>query len=111
MQICSPMHDLCADCSAPVAIAQNSNNCPTGPVSQLNNVESLRTLIRNEVASEVEAEVARRLPAAVETEVQRRLESTPGQLESNKLPLATRLHSGVLRPVYVSAYVYCILLW
>lgn len=60
--------------------ARAQTGCPASFALRLNNVESLRTLIRDEVASEVEAEVARRLPAAVEAEVQARLASTPGQL-------------------------------
>ena len=48
------------------ANAQTSGSCPGGAGTcncQLNNVESLRALIRNEVAAEVEAEVASRLAA------------------------------------------------
>ena len=41
------------------AIAQTS--CLAGPALHLNNVEALTTLVRNEVESKVEAEVARRL--------------------------------------------------
>lgn len=52
---------------APAAKAQTSGNqCPGGAGScncQLNNVESLRALIRNEVAAQVETEVASRLAA------------------------------------------------
>lgn len=54
-------------------IAQSG--CPAAlSALQLNSVQSLQTLIR----SEVEAEFARRLPAAVEAQVQVRLASTPG---------------------------------
>ena len=56
-------------------IAQSG--CPAAlSALQLNSVQSLRTLIR----SEVETEVARRLPAAVEAQVQVRLASTPGTI-------------------------------
>ena len=47
-------------------VAQTSGTCPGGAGScncQLNNVESLRALIRNEVQAEVETEVAARLAA------------------------------------------------
>ena len=53
-----------------------AQTCPGGTGScncQLNNVESLRALIQNEVQAEVETEV--------ETEVAARLASTPGNIE------------------------------
>lgn len=56
---------LAAVLCAPAARAQTSGNpqCPGGAGSQLNNVEALRALLRNEVAAQVETEVARRLEA------------------------------------------------
>ena len=60
------------------ARCQSSGSC-TANSQQIQNVDSLRALIRSEVQAEVDAEVERRLPAAVEAEVERRLRSTPGQ--------------------------------
>ena len=57
---------------------QTSGSC-TPDTQRIQNVDSLRALIRSEVQAEVDAEIERRLPAAVEAEVERRLESTPGQ--------------------------------
>ena len=58
---------------------QSSAGSCTANSQQIQNVDSLRALIRSEVQAEVDAEVERRLPAAVEAEVERRLRSTPGQ--------------------------------
>ena len=59
--------------------AQTSTGSCTPDTQRIQNIDSLRALIRSEVQAEVDAEIESRLPAAVEAEVQRRLESTPGQ--------------------------------
>ena len=70
---------------APPATDTGTDSCPSDRPVTLNNVEVLRTLIRSEVETQVEDEVARRLPAAVEAEVRQRLESTPGNYKLWKL--------------------------
>ena len=75
---------LAAVLYAPAAKAQTSGNqCPGGG-AQLNSVESLRALIRNEVAAQVEMEVVSRLAA------------TPGKIDTIKFYWSESLVNSVL---------------